>query len=72
MRSEAEKDSYKSNKALRKTMWDWEQELFVEAPSDFALVPFARLKAIFGGAPSPPTGDAGKEDAKLPAFKLVI
>ncbi|KDP32794.1 hypothetical protein JCGZ_12086 [Jatropha curcas] len=70
---EAEKESLiKSNKALRKTMWDWKQELFAEAHSDSALVPLARLKAIYGEAPSHPTGDAGKEDAKLPASKLVI
>lgn len=54
---EAEKDSLrKSNKAMKKTMWDWKQQLFAEAESDAALVPLARLKAIYGEAPSPPIG----------------
>ncbi|KAJ9167085.1 hypothetical protein P3X46_021762 [Hevea brasiliensis] len=70
---EAEKDSLiKSNKALKKTMWDWKQQLFAEADSDAALVPLARLKSIYGEVPSPPIGNIVKEDAKSPASKLVI
>lgn len=49
---EAEKDSLvKSNKAMKKAMWDWKQQLFAEAESHEALVPLARLKAIYGEAP---------------------
>lgn len=49
---EAEKDSLvKSNKAMKKTMWDWKQQLFAESESHEALVPLARLKAIYGEAP---------------------
>ena len=51
---EAEKESLvKSNKAIRKTIWDWKQQLYAEASSDDALVPLARLKAIYGEAPPP-------------------
>ncbi|CAL0316746.1 unnamed protein product [Lupinus luteus] len=51
---EAEKESLvKSNKAIRKTLWDWKQQLFAEAETDSAVVPLARLKAIYGEAPPP-------------------
>lgn len=50
---EAEKESLiKTNKALKKTMWDWKQQLFAEPQP----VPLARLKAIYGEAPPPETG----------------
>ncbi|KAK7268693.1 hypothetical protein RIF29_21399 [Crotalaria pallida] len=62
---EAEKESLvKSNKAIRKTLWDWKQELFAEASTDSAVVPLERLKAIYGEAPPPqrPThGDTVKQ-----------
>lgn len=49
---EAEKDSLiKSNKAMKKAMWDWKQQLFAEADTHEALVPLSRLKAIYGEAP---------------------
>lgn len=56
---EAEKDSLlNSNKALKKSMWDWKQQLFAEASSESALVPLARIKAIYGEVPiSSPTGN---------------
>ncbi|XP_050213397.1 uncharacterized protein LOC126664588 [Mercurialis annua] len=70
---EAEKDSLlKSNKAIKKTMWDWKQQLFAEAESGAALVPLARLKAIYGDGPSTPIGNFVKEDVKSPASKIVI
>ena len=51
---EAEKDSLtKSNKAMKKSMWDWKQKLYAEASTDSALVPLARLKAIYGEVPAP-------------------
>ncbi|KAL9359182.1 hypothetical protein Peur_047305 [Populus x canadensis] len=69
----AEKDSLvKSNKAMKKTMWDWKQQLFSEAETDSDLVTVARLRAIYGEAPPPQTGDAMKEEAKSSASKLVI
>ncbi|KAK4266227.1 hypothetical protein QN277_027177 [Acacia crassicarpa] len=64
---EAEKENLtKSNKAMRKTMWDWKQQLFTEASTDSALVPLTRLRAIYGEAPTPQpaAGDAAKQDAK--------
>ncbi|KAF7837413.1 3-isopropylmalate dehydratase large subunit, chloroplastic isoform B [Senna tora] len=57
---EAEKENIvKSNKDMRKAMWDWKQQLFAEASTDSAVVPLARLKAIYGEAPTPqlPTAD---------------
>lgn len=54
---EAEKNSLlDSNKALKKTMWDWKQQLFAEASTQSALVPLARIKAIYGEAPISPSG----------------
>ncbi|EXB44381.1 hypothetical protein L484_020193 [Morus notabilis] len=56
---EAEKASLISfNKSMKKAMWDWKQKLFAaaEAESDSALVPLARLKAIYGDAPSSSNG----------------
>ncbi|XWS25149.1 hypothetical protein CRYUN_Cryun27aG0045800 [Craigia yunnanensis] len=70
---EAEKASLsQTNKAMKKTMWDWKQQLFAEATSDSPIVPLANLKAIYGEAPTPPIGDAGKEVAKSPAAKFVV
>ncbi|MBA0867587.1 hypothetical protein Goshw_001654 [Gossypium schwendimanii] len=69
---EAEKDSLtKSNKALKKVMWDWKQQLFAEAASPSPLVPLDSLKAIYGESPTPPTGDAAKGVKSLPA-KFVV
>ncbi|CAH9101400.1 unnamed protein product [Cuscuta europaea] len=48
---EAEKNSIvKSNKEMRKTMWEWRQQLYadVEALSSQAIVPLSKLKSIFG------------------------
>ncbi|PRQ26535.1 hypothetical protein RchiOBHm_Chr6g0295671 [Rosa chinensis] len=68
---EAEKDSLiKSNKATKQTMWDWKQQLYAEAGTDAALVPLARLKAIYGEAPTPPI--AVKEDSKSADAKFVV
>ncbi|KAK9270592.1 hypothetical protein L1049_026174 [Liquidambar formosana] len=74
---EAEKESLvKTNKSLKKTMWDWKQQLFAEASDvDSAIVPLARLKAIYGEAPMSQIGvqpDAAKEDAKSPVSKIVV
>ncbi|POO00114.1 hypothetical protein TorRG33x02_038920 [Trema orientale] len=70
---EAQKDSLiKSNKAVKKSIWESKQTLFAEADSDSALVPLARLKAIYGEAPIARTGDALKEDANFSASKIVV
>lgn len=43
------KDSLvKSNKAVRKTIWDWKQQLYADAALDGAVVPLSKLKAIYG------------------------
>jgi len=52
---EAEKESLaKSNKSIRRTIWNWKQQLYAEASTDSSVVPLARLKAIYGDAPPPP------------------
>lgn len=55
---EAEKDSLvKANKSMKKTIWDWKQQLYTEATSsDKPLVPLSKLKAIYGELPSIPPG----------------
>ncbi|XP_025883905.1 uncharacterized protein [Solanum lycopersicum] len=46
---EAEKDSLlKSNKAMKKDMWDWKQQLFAEAELPNPLIPLSKIKAIYG------------------------
>ncbi|XP_065880239.1 uncharacterized protein [Euphorbia lathyris] len=72
---DAEKESIlKSNKVMRKTMWEWRQQLFAEAESDSAVVPLAKLKFIYGEAASPSIGDVDKEneDAKSIQPKVII
>ncbi|GMI65704.1 hypothetical protein like AT1G48200 [Hibiscus trionum] len=71
---EAERDSLtKTNKAMKKTMWDWKQQLFAEASSSASpLVPLANLKAIYGESTTPSTGDAVKEGGKSPPTKFIV
>ncbi|KAG2709015.1 hypothetical protein I3843_05G200300 [Carya illinoinensis] len=72
---EAHKDSLaQSNKAMKRAMWEWKQQLFAEASSnDSPSVPLSRLKAIYGEAPvSPQIGDAITEDASSSASKFVV
>ncbi|KAL4352168.1 hypothetical protein GQ457_06G024630 [Hibiscus cannabinus] len=70
---EAERDSLtKANKTMKKTMWDWKQQLFAEASSDSPLVPLAKLKAIYGESTTPSTGDAVKEGGKSPPTKFIV
>ncbi|MCE0481778.1 hypothetical protein HAX54_039823 [Datura stramonium] len=46
---EAEKNSLlNSNKAMKKAMWDWKQQLFAEAALPDALLPLSKIKAIYG------------------------
>jgi hypothetical protein len=66
---EAEKASLiKSNKATKQTMWDWKQQLYAEAATDSALVPLARLKSIYGEAPTPPIGTLTSHCLLCPSF----
>ncbi|CAA2992023.1 uncharacterized protein LOC111394347 [Olea europaea subsp. europaea] len=75
---EAEKDSLvKANKGLKKTIWDWKQQLFSEAEANpqNAFVPLSTLKVIYGEATpaaSVIAGGADKEDAKSTASKIMI
>ncbi|CAI0395571.1 unnamed protein product [Linum tenue] len=57
---EAEKASLvSSNKSMKKSMWDWKQQLFAEASAGSSSIPLARLQAIYGYSPAPqPTGNA--------------
>lgn len=48
---QAEKEQLqKTNKAMKKAIWDWKQQLFQEASADVTAypVPLSRLKAIYG------------------------
>lgn len=64
---EAEKESLvKSNKAIRKTLWDWKQQLYAEASTDSALVPLERLRAIYGEVPPPQRPTHGNSFLSLP------
>ncbi|XP_047323797.1 uncharacterized protein LOC124927438 [Impatiens glandulifera] len=70
---EAQKQSLViSNKAMKKTIWDWKQQLFseAEASSDKSLIPLSRLKAIYGEAPAAIQSSDGVEDS--PASKVLI
>lgn len=49
----AEKDSLiESNRAKKKAMFDWKQQLFSKATSNSALLPLAKLKVIYNEPPS--------------------
>ncbi|KAL7176416.1 hypothetical protein ACSBR2_029867 [Camellia fascicularis] len=72
---EAEKDSLlKSNKAMKKTMWDWKQQLFAEASSspETSFVPLSKLKSIYGESSTTLQSSAEKGDGKSAASKIVI
>lgn len=46
-----------TNKSIKKSMWDWKQQLYADASStDTAIVPLSRLKAIYGEVVSVPSG----------------
>lgn len=50
---ETEKDSFlNSNKAMKKAMWDWKQQLFAEADIPNPILPLSKLKSIYGEAPT--------------------
>ncbi|CAN4119610.1 unnamed protein product [Withania somnifera] len=73
---EAEKESLlNSNKAMKKAMWDWKQQLFSEAALPNPLIPLSKLKAIYGEVQtvtSSSGGDAQKGDGKSPAPAFVV
>ncbi|OVA03748.1 hypothetical protein BVC80_1277g8 [Macleaya cordata] len=50
---EAEKNTLlNTNKSLKKSMWDWKQQLFAEASNDDASpLSLSKLKAIYGESP---------------------
>ncbi|CAK9169035.1 unnamed protein product [Ilex paraguariensis] len=62
---EAEKDSLvTANKAMKKTMWDWKQQLFAEASAENSLVPLSKLKAIYGEVSTVPSELEKATDSK--------
>lgn len=75
---EAEKAALvKANKGLKKTVWNWKQQLFSEAEANpqNAVVPLSTLKVIYGEAtPAAPViaGGADKGDEKSPTSKIMI
>ncbi|QHN77471.1 uncharacterized protein DS421_19g652970 [Arachis hypogaea] len=70
---ETEKASLvKSNKDIKRTLWNWKQQLYAEAASDDALVPLHRLKAIYGETPHSTAGDAVNEDANSSSLSKFV
>ncbi|KAG9445908.1 hypothetical protein H6P81_012036 [Aristolochia fimbriata] len=67
-------DLEKTNKAMKKAMWDWKQQLFSEA-TDSSSVPLTRLKAIYGENPAAPLQQVAEASAtsgsSSPAPKFV-
>ncbi|PIA47369.1 hypothetical protein AQUCO_01400207v1 [Aquilegia coerulea] len=73
---EAEKKSLlKTNKDMKKSMWEWKQQLFAEAAVEGSPVPLYKLKAIYGEATTTPQG-LGRapvsEGSKLPPTNFVV
>ncbi|KAK4359074.1 hypothetical protein RND71_021303 [Anisodus tanguticus] len=57
---EAEKDTLlNSNKAMKKAMWDWKQQLFAEAALPNAILPLSKLKSIYGEVQTATTSSVG-------------
>uniref|UniRef100_A0A7N0TM42 Uncharacterized protein n=1 Tax=Kalanchoe fedtschenkoi TaxID=63787 RepID=A0A7N0TM42_KALFE len=62
-----------SNKEMKKTLWDWKQQLYADASNvESAVVPLAKLKAIYGDYTTPSTSNPSKEDVKVSSPKFVI
>ncbi|KAH7568631.1 hypothetical protein JRO89_XS06G0025000 [Xanthoceras sorbifolium] len=59
-----------SNKSMKKTMWDWKQQLFAEAATGSASLPLATLKSIYGESSAP--GEVVKADVKSSPNKFVV
>ncbi|CAH9083291.1 unnamed protein product [Cuscuta epithymum] len=76
---EAEKNSIvNSNKEMRKTMWEWRQQLYAdaEALSSQSIVPLSKLKSIFGdketAAPNALTFPSSDGNEKMPNSRIII
>lgn len=55
---QSERDSLtNSNKAIRKTLWNWKQQLFAEASVDSPLISLATVKSIYGDESPPGNSD---------------
>ncbi|KAK9664910.1 hypothetical protein RND81_14G076500 [Saponaria officinalis] len=61
-----------TNKSLKKTMWDWKQQLYADASSDSAVIPLSRLKSIYGDVVSPPPSDDIASETEQSSAKIVI
>jgi hypothetical protein len=74
--AEQKESLFKSNKAMKLTMWEWKQQLFAEAASagNAAVVPLSTLKAIYGEVTTTTnqSGDTAKEDSKVSTPKIMI
>ncbi|KAK9096044.1 hypothetical protein Sjap_021541 [Stephania japonica] len=83
---QAEKQSLiKTNKSIKKTMWEWKQQLFADASdspsSPSSPVSLAKLKSIYGEAQAPiatqqqqqgALGTQAGEDSSSPPPKFVV
>ncbi|WOG84573.1 hypothetical protein DCAR_0103757 [Daucus carota subsp. sativus] len=72
---ETQKESLlKSNKAIKKTIWEWKQQLYAQPQGGFAL-PVDKIKPIFGDAPTPaapPAGSPVNIESGSPQKKILI
>ncbi|CAN0893318.1 hypothetical protein LINGRAHAP2_LOCUS18086 [Linum grandiflorum] len=73
---EAEKESLvNSSKSMKKSMWDWKQQLFAEASAGTSAIPLARLQAIYGYSPAPQQTVVEaqvKKDAKTARSEFIV
>lgn len=70
---EAEKESLvKANKAMKKMIWDWKQQLLAEASTESSTVPLAKIKAIYGEALTLPTAEVFAKTDSQSGSKFVI
>ncbi|KAK9167594.1 hypothetical protein Scep_002785 [Stephania cephalantha] len=73
---QAEKQSLiKTNKSIKKTMWEWKQQLFADASdspsSPSSPVSLARLKSIYGEA-QPPIAPPKQQEATESVYSYVL
>ncbi|KAL5704342.1 hypothetical protein ACHQM5_022784 [Ranunculus cassubicifolius] len=64
---EIEHDSLlKSNKSMKRSLWDWKQQLYAEAAADEknSPVPLGRIREIYGEAPTVPQSESVAKETK--------
>eukprot|EP00262_Sarcandra_glabra_P007647 TRINITY_DN20549_c0_g1_i1.p1 TRINITY_DN20549_c0_g1~~TRINITY_DN20549_c0_g1_i1.p1 ORF type:complete len:115 (-),score=25.55 TRINITY_DN20549_c0_g1_i1:153-497(-) len=71
---EAQKESLeKKNKAIKKSIWDWKQQLFAEVTDGASPLSLSTLKTIYGETPNPQSvGETVTSDSPSPTPKFVV